>query len=659
MKKIISLLMIILLVCALASCTDKSVDNSAFITGAKTDYSLVIDNRAEEEIADAGIKIVNTAAKLGVEFEMILDSQRSGQGRYEILLGETDREIPQELYPEKKQDYVIAAYKNKIIILGGCDEATVRAAEYFSENYIGKDVSLDDRFIYRDIYSYTEINLNGEKVSGLDTTFPQGFDGTEIKTAFFESCGLGKGSTAVVVEQNEDLLSKTVRFYERDGALVISAASEYGLGIIDDIITNEVSKLDKLELSEGSYIDFTYTMPDITELIEDGNCYILGTTDKSPVEYEKGEEMKLTLTLYCDGEEISAPGFFYTVEKDYSDVTERYRIDTECSSFDIVTTMEESGLVKVYAAAISENGAEYKGVMPFNGGVCAGFEEIMPAYAEPDDFDEFWQGEIASLSEVPEVSIIDDLSEDFPGYNVYEVFIETGSAPATAYVSVPKDAEPETLPILAGFMDYGVFSVEPSVEEDTIVIVVNPHSIENGREDAYYENLMTGTLYSYGFSRRENAKRETVYFKSMILRALQALKYAKTLPEWDGVNIELSGGGQGAYQAIAVAAFDPDVSYVYAAYPWLCDIGGEQEGRLSGWYPDYSDAMPYFDCISFAKRVGCELEIVAGLGDYVSAPSGVAALANSLTTPADISFYQGVTHSYIPPKTEPFTVLYE
>ena len=68
MKKIISLLMIILLVCALASCTDKSVDNSAFITGGKTDYSLVIDNRAEEDIADAGIKIVNTAAKLGVEF---------------------------------------------------------------------------------------------------------------------------------------------------------------------------------------------------------------------------------------------------------------------------------------------------------------------------------------------------------------------------------------------------------------------------------------------------------------------------------------------------------------------------------------------------------------------------------------------------------------
>ena len=660
MKRIISALTLILLLCTLASCAGKGVDNPTFITDGKTDYRLVIDNRAGETIADAAIKLVNTASKNGIDIEMILDSRESGQGRYEVLLGETDRDIPKELYPEKKQDFVIAAHEDKIIILGGSDEATVRAAEYFAEAYIDKDVSFENGFIYRDVYSYTKIYLSGERVDGITVSSPEDFDATGIKSSLYEDCGLGDGDTLLIVEKDTGVPPKTIRFSERDGSLIVSASSDYGLGMIGDVIANEMSKSDKLEFDDNSYRDFTYTMPDITELIEGGRCYITGATDKSPLEYGKGEEMVLTLTLYCDGEEICAPGFFYTVEKDYSDVTERHRVDNECSSFEIRTTMEESGFVKVYAAATSENGAEYKGVMPFNGGIFAGFDEIMPAYAEPDDFDEFWQGEIAALNEVlPEARIMKDLSADYPGYNVYEVFIETGNAPATAYVSVPENAEPGTLPILAGFMDYGVFSTEPSVKENTIVIVVNAHSIENGREDAYYENLMAGTLYSYGFSRRENAKRETVYFKSMILRALQAVRYAKSLPEWDGVNIELNGKGQGAYQTIAVAAFDPDVSYVYAAYPWLCDMGGESTGRLAGWYPDYSESMLYFDCVSLAKRVDCELEIVAGLGDTVSAPSGVAALANSLTDPADISFYQGVTHSYVPPETEPFKVIYE
>lgn len=660
MKKIFLFTVLLSVICTLFACAGEKViydDVVTLIDDGKSEYRLVIDDRADDSVVDAGISIVHAAKSIGgAKIDMVLDEQTKvhREGR-EILLGGTDRSVPAELYPEKAQDYVIAVHENRVIILGGSDEATVGAAEYFAENIIAEKVTLEQGYVYRYVYDYPEIVINGSKATGFDITAPEFFDPSEVKTALLETCGLSEGTTPLIIEIDPHVSLKTVRFSERDGGLVISASSEYGLNMCDDIISNELALIDRLVFIEGTELEFTYEMPELTELMETHECYVLCTTDKSPLEYEVGEEMVFTLNLYCDGEEVNAPGFFYTVEKDYTDEIVRERVYGENGSVEIRTSMDTPGFVKIYAAVISENGAEFKGVMPFNGGAAAGFSEILPSALEPDDFDEFWEGQLAELDNiVPDATIVNDLSEDYPGYRVYDLHIDSVGSPVTGYLSIPENAEPGTLPVLVGFMDYGVFSPEPSVKEDTIVLVVNAHGIENGMDDEYYETISGAALYSYGFSRFDNEKRETVYFKNMILRNLQALRYLKTLEEWDGVNIELNGGGQGAYQAIAAAAFDKDVSYVYAAYPWLCDINGPNIGRIEGWYPDYSDALAYFDTINFAKRAECELEIVAGLGDYTCAPSGVAALANSLSPETNIEFYQGVTHKYIPPVTEPY-----
>ena len=43
---------------------------------------------------------------------------------------------------------------------------------------------------------------------------------------------------------------------------------------------------------------------------------------------------------------------------------------------------------------------------------------------------------------------------------------------------------------------------------------------------------------------------ETSYFRGMILRLIRALQYTKSLPEWDGKNLEVSGKSQGGAFAI-------------------------------------------------------------------------------------------------------------
>lgn len=666
MNRLIALCLTVLTFAFFVSCTpDQTYDDTlVLIDNGKSEYSVIVGAGASDAIVQAGIDIVRAAERVsGAKLDFGLDRyKKPDKNGFEIIIGETNRVDFADIKPTKKQDYVIAASGNSVLICGGSDDSTIAATRYFVENIVtGGEVFLASDFVYRHEYEDTKIILNGMRVTGFHLSADDDLVLDGLEEALFDVCGLKlDGPIELRFEIDETIEEKTLKMTERRGALVISSASEFGLEAVDDVIYGELERLNKLELSNGESAEFVYKVPDVSELVHMGECYILGETDKSPLEYEVGEEMVFTLSVYCDGEKTSAPGFYYTVEKDYADTVERVTVGNVGDTLEIRTSLDRPGFVKIYAAATSENGAEIKGVTPFNGGAAAGFESITRSYDEPLDFDEFWQGHIATLDEVlPEATIVNDLSEDYPGFRVYDIMIDAPITPVTGYLSVPEGVGPASLPILVGFMDYGVFSISPSVKENTIVFVTNPHSIENGREDAYYDSFSTSRLYSYGFSRRENANPDTVYFKNMILRDLQALRYLKGLEEWDGENIEVNGGGQGAYQALAVAAFDKSVSYVYAAYPWLCDLAGYVGGRIKGWYPDYSEALAYYDAVSFAERVECELEIVAGLGDYVSPPSGVAALANNLNIPANIIFYQGVTHKYIPKNVLGYQVIFE
>lgn len=155
-------------------------------------------------------------------------------------------------------------------------------------------------------------------------------------------------------------------------------------------------------------------------------------------------------------------------------------------------------------------------------------------------------------------------------------------------------------------------------------------------------------MRSYGFSDRENARPESSYFNGMILRDLRALEFCRTLPEWDGETIHLSGGSQGAFQTVAVAALSDGISSCSLEVPWLCDLGGVNIGRIRGWRPNYRPGLGYFDTVNFAGRVKAPVTIRAGLSDWVCPPSGVWVLYNSLKAPARLTMYQGRDHAVYP-----------
>ncbi|MBO7148438.1 MAG: acetylxylan esterase [Clostridia bacterium] len=667
-RKILTAVFLLVFTLLLCSCFGsgqiKDKDGSLTLFDKQmTRHTVIIPNNSSSELVSAALSVARLAENTaGVLPNVVVDRELPfTESAYEILIGKTDRTIPDTLLPDGPLGYVIGVHDNSVVIIGGTDTATVNAVEYFIENALtSSTVVLENNYFYRYTHVYTDVTVNGEKVTSFELESFENADTKKISEAIEKTTGIycngGESSIKISFALDYTLENNTLRISETDGNILISASSKVAMTMIDEVIAEGFPYYEIIELSDGSYIDLTYPALSVLDLPESFEKYFYCETNKPPMEYDIGEEMIFTLSLRCDGEAITSPGFYYELEFDGDKKKEYGNINTTDTSFEIKTSLDTPGFVKLYVAATSNKTVEFRGISPFNGGAGAAVGLIKQAVAEPEDFDEFWAEQLALLDEVPPVmEVKKDISEDYPGYKVTDIRIDCVGGPVSAYLAIPENAKPKSLGILVGYTGYGVISPEPAVRSDKIVLTVNAHSLDNGREAGYYSEVSNTVLYSYGFNTYENSKRDTVYFKNMILRDIQAIRYLKTLEEFDGKSITLNGGSQGAYQAVAVAALDPDITYLFGAYTWLCDLGGAYAGRISGWRPDHTDALNYYDAINFAKRIKCECRIDAGLGDYTSPPSSVTAMVNSMSAPVEFNMTQGMTHFYTPPEAETFT----
>lgn len=148
---------------------------------------------------------------------------------------------------------------------------------------------------------------------------------------------------------------------------------------------------------------------------------------------------------------------------------------------------------------------------------------------------------------------------------------------------------------------------------------INVHDDPNGLSPAEYKKLGAGKISD----RKSNESRETACSREMILRALRAVGYGQTLPEWNRSVLKVEDGSPGGNQAIAAAGLLPDQGYnCHVFIPWRRDPGGVTSGRPGSWRPDYTPALRCFDPVHHAKRIRHSAGINAGLADYGCPPSG-------------------------------------
>jgi cephalosporin-C deacetylase-like acetyl esterase len=389
------------------------------------------------------------------------------------------------------------------------------------------------------------------------------------------------------------------------------------------------------------------------------------TTDKDPVDYHVGEEMVFTLSVDLGGQTL--PGEHFVDWKLSSDDGQSDQGHVSLSDLPLVIkkSISRPGFIRLQAELVDANGDVLKHdnwerpgrtvKIAYEGGAGADVGQIQAAVPAPDDFAAFWQRQRARLDAVPMNIQMEPVESKKPGFDTYAIHLDcAGPRPVTGYVTIPSGAADKSLPVRVRFYGYGVGSHFPhSGIEGEITFGVNAHGFKLAQDKEYYakyKNAIRSHGEIYAFDPIQNSDPEEAYFNGMALRAMRAVEFVKTLPQWDGETLIVNGGSQGGLQSVWAAAQDPDVSLCKVSIIWCANIAGQtQDNRLGGWQPKWVPELGYYDVVNHAPYIQCPVEITrAGLGDYTSPPSGIAAFYNNLTAPKEIVWYQGSTHGYFP-----------
>lgn len=386
--------------------------------------------------------------------------------------------------------------------------------------------------------------------------------------------------------------------------------------------------------------------------------------------YKVGEEMKFAVRL--DGVEGDLTGAGYALKwfrrgddrGDRNDAcVDRGRMALPLAEpFVFTTSIDRPGFVHLGLSVVDKDGKTVKNAegkeLSFDGGSGADVERIEGA-GEPDDFDAFWEKRKARLASVPMVVDRQEIPDRDPKLRVFSVSVRcAGSRPMTGYLTMPRDASPEKrYPAQCQYDGYSGTDVDRvpwGGPADRINLHINAHGYELAREKEYYAEFYDSVKNGrngYLFDDANNAYADQSYFVGMTYRVLRSLQYVKSLPEWNGKDLRVTGGSQGGLQVLWAAGLDGDVTRAEPFIPWCCDLGSRaKHGRIGGWRPNYKDALGYYDPVNHAKRIPktCQVLLKCGLGDYVCPPSGMCVLYNGMTCPKKIVWNQGQKHGGAP-----------
>lgn len=338
----------------------------------------------------------------------------------------------------------------------------------------------------------------------------------------------------------------------------------------------------------------------------------------------------------------------------------------------IATSLDMPGFVRIQAELLDNKGNMVSGKggngqmnpIGFDGGAGVEPGKLQPAADEPADFDAFWERQKAKLAAIPVKYKMEKISQPEAKVEVYAVSVDcAGARPVTGYLIIPAGAKEKSLPASVTYQGYGTHVQKPpnGGSDNWIHFDMNAHGYELNQNDSYYKDFFAGIKSNgqiYAFDPKQNSEPETAYFNGMALRVMRSLQFLKSLPQWNGKVLTVTGGSQGGLQAIWAAALDQDVTRADIGVPWFCDFAGATKGRLgSSMRPSYVPALNYYDAVFHAGRIKCPTVItLAGLGDYICPPSGIATLYNSIKSSKKIIWFQGATHGFIPRNPQKFVV---
>ena len=268
----------------------------------------------------------------------------------------------------------------------------------------------------------------------------------------------------------------------------------------------------------------------------------------------------------------------------------------------------------------------------------------------PKDFKRWWGKQLKAMRREKMEPVLREMSGvSDPDVICYELEINCiGDNPVRGYVAIPRAEREGGYPLVMYFHAAGVAGrwcrcwPEETISmakwgNGAICVNINAFGMENGREQEYYNALEQGLYKDY--SKRASESREDYFFKNMYLRAVRALDFACTLPQWDGKRVLAYGQSQGGAQAFALAGLDKRVSAVVGIVPGGCNSAGSaRKAGFDSWPYTYKSfvnsqqgqkILSYFDGCNFLANTRAKLFVEIGLMDQTCRPSAIFSALNA------------------------------
>ena len=386
------------------------------------------------------------------------------------------------------------------------------------------------------------------------------------------------------------------------------------------------------------------------------------STDKPEAVYKSGEPIVMSAQLLADGKPAAGCRISYRHFINGKAV-KNGRHTVGAAPLSVRTSLNAPGWTHINCKAFDKAGKPIRvkvmvkgspAIRQLSGGIGAMTdpEKLNAVYPEPEDFDAFWDN-LRKITLTPPIRVLEKVdvtpANRRENFVVYDVKVEcAGVAPVSGYLIIPKNAKANSLPAIVQYHGAGFRSSKMPfhyAELGMIVFDVNAHGILNGQSKAYYDKVRAeiakrcGGRYNHSF--KDN--RDKYYYKAVYMRVMRSLQYVKSLPEWDGKHLIVTGGSQGGAQVIAACALDKDITFARALVPAMSDHSGSLAGRQSGWprlympdskgnpeNPAVARAVAYYDNCYFARRIKCPIYVCTGFIDTVCSPTSVFAFYNNL-----------------------------
>lgn len=393
---------------------------------------------------------------------------------------------------------------------------------------------------------------------------------------------------------------------------------------------------------------------------------VIVAADHSDWTYKKGEKVKFTLSVFKNGNLVKDAKVRYEIgpEKQTPIKKETITLATGTQTID-AGTMQVPGFLRCIAIAEVDN-KEYRNLST------AGFDplQITPTIENPTDFEDFWNNALVDLAKVPMDAKMTLISERCTEkVNVYQVNLQNYKVGTRLYGILCEPKKEGKYPALLQLPGAGVRAYTGDIanaEKGIITFQIGIHGIPVTMDPSVYLDLGTGILNGYFNHNLDD--RDRFFYKRVYIGCVRANDFLTSLPQFDGVNLAVTGGSQGGALSIVTAALDKRVKNLGAFYPALSDVTGYLSGRAGGW-PHYFDkanmaynntkeklkTLGYYDVVNFAKRVKVPGFYSWGYNDETCPPTSMYAVYNSITAPKELFLALETGHWTYPEQNEKMT----